>query len=230
MITNLSRSAAAFGMSALLCAGLAACSGSGGANAAPDHNATSAGVPGSSSPVATSSVAASGSACGLVTVSEVATASAMRNTGSPEDRTCIGPTAARPSPDARPSFPPRDWPHRSRASRWPRDRMAEASAVTPRRRTRAWSSTSRSIPTPRAWPCLSKQKLAASTSTGWVVTRSGPSRGTCSCRRAAGVSASTCRHWPSLAPRRRRRSWHSPLPRCRDSEPGNSGRRDKTSQ
>jgi hypothetical protein len=74
MITNLSRSAAAFGMSALLCAGLAACSGSGGANAAPAHNATSAGVPGSSSPVATSSVAASGSACGLVTVSEVATA------------------------------------------------------------------------------------------------------------------------------------------------------------
>jgi hypothetical protein len=74
MITNLARSAAVAGLAALLCTGLAACSGSGGGTTAtPTHNPP-AGVPSSASPAAARSVAASGSACGLVTVSEVAAA------------------------------------------------------------------------------------------------------------------------------------------------------------
>jgi hypothetical protein len=73
MITNLSRSAAAVGVSALLSAGLAACSGSGGTTATPAGNAP-AGVPSASSRAATRPVTANGSACGLVTASEVATA------------------------------------------------------------------------------------------------------------------------------------------------------------
>lgn len=72
--TNLPRSVAVVGVAALLSAGLAACSGSGGTTAAPSHNARSAGVPAASSPAGAPSVAANGSACGLVTASEVAAA------------------------------------------------------------------------------------------------------------------------------------------------------------
>lgn len=72
MITNLSRSAAAIGIAALLSAGLAACSG--GTTPTSANNSPSAGIPSASSPAAAPSVAASGSACGLVTVGEVAAA------------------------------------------------------------------------------------------------------------------------------------------------------------
>ncbi len=74
-----SRSTLAVGAAGLICASLAACSGSGGPTSAPTRSAqpTSASNPssGSGTPASDPSVAAaSGSACGLVTVSEVTTA------------------------------------------------------------------------------------------------------------------------------------------------------------
>jgi hypothetical protein len=75
MITTLparsvwSRSALAVGAAALICASLAACSSSGGLTSAPTRSSGS-GAPASDPSVAT----ASGSACGLVTVNEVTTA------------------------------------------------------------------------------------------------------------------------------------------------------------
>ncbi len=72
MIT-IPRSALAVGAAALICASLAACSSSGGPTSAPTSNSqpTSAPNPSSASGAAAT---ASGSACGLVTVNEVTTA------------------------------------------------------------------------------------------------------------------------------------------------------------
>lgn len=74
----LSRSALAIGAATLLWTGLAACSSSGGTTSTPTHSAQPTGVSHTSSPAgapaAGSSVAASGSACGLLTVSEVTAA------------------------------------------------------------------------------------------------------------------------------------------------------------
>ncbi len=84
MITNraaesvLPRSALAIGAAALLWSGLAACSSSGSTTPGPTHGSQPAGASRVSAPptapVSVSPAAASGSACGLVTVSEVTTA------------------------------------------------------------------------------------------------------------------------------------------------------------
>jgi hypothetical protein len=73
-----SRSTLAVGAAALICASLAACSSSGGPTSAPTGSArpTSASNPssGSGPPTSDPVAASSGSACGLVTVTEVTTA------------------------------------------------------------------------------------------------------------------------------------------------------------
>jgi hypothetical protein len=76
-----SRSTLAVAASALICASLAACSSSAGPTSAPNHSAQPTGASnpsqGSGTPASDPSVsAANGSACGLVTVSEVTTATA----------------------------------------------------------------------------------------------------------------------------------------------------------
>jgi hypothetical protein len=96
-----SRSALAIGAAALLWAGLAACSSSGGTTSAPNHSAQPAGVSHPSAagaPAPGSSAAASGSACGLVTVSDVTAATGKpMAAGNGAGNICVYSATADPS-------------------------------------------------------------------------------------------------------------------------------------
>jgi hypothetical protein len=98
--STVARSALAIGAAALLWTGLAACSSSGGT--ASNHSAQPAGVSHPSSaagtPAAGSSAAASGSACALVTVSEVTAATGKpMAAGNGAGNICVFSATADPS-------------------------------------------------------------------------------------------------------------------------------------